>query len=377
LKPRLISVLIIIGFLAACSHKNLDSNPETTQPLYAALTQAAATLRIAATTTEPTGKGTTSYQGGDRIEPENVSLLSPSMVVHHTNAYSIAFLPGGGEVVLLGTEGLATFDFHTGSKYGKVENLSLPMAINQPSLLNIARDRPIVAWVNNEKSVNIWNFTESEGARMLSDFDVSITGIALSPDGEGLAVSTYDDFLRVWESDFEGSPKEWSAPSWMINLSYSPDKKYIAGANPGSFKIYIFDTENGELQRTLEWFDTASPVLYGVYFSPDWKKIAWIARGSAQIMEFESGEYGPLLNHEDFISAVSWSPDGRLLATASAATVKGDFVPAVILWDVLSGVQLCTLSQSAPIVSLSFSPDGKILAVLDNTSELQTWSVNK
>jgi WD40 repeat protein len=315
-------------------------------------------------------------QSGEIIEPENANSLSPSMVLSHADAYSVAFLPDGNRVILLGAAGLSAFDLsQAGSEFARAESLSIPMVVSQPSLMNIARDSAIVAWVDNDKSIDVWNFTDPEGARTLADFDVPVTGMALSPDGERITVSTYDNVLRTWESTFGESPKEWRAPSWLINLSYSPDKKYVGGADPGSFRVFIFDAENGKVQRTLEWLNSASPVLYGAYFSPDWKYIAWIARGSAQIMELESGKYGPLLNHEDFINAVAWSPDGRLLTVATAATVNGNMVPVVILWDALSGDQLSSLSQSAPIVSMAFSPDGKRLAILDDNGELQMLSI--
>jgi WD40 repeat protein len=315
-------------------------------------------------------------QSGEIIEPENANSLSPSMVLSHADAYSVAFLPDGNRVILLGAAGLSAFDLsQAGSEFARAESLSIPMVVSQPSLMNIARDSAIVAWVDNDKSIDVWNFTDPEGARTLADFDVPVTGMALSPDGERITVSTYDNVLRTWESNFGESPKEWRAPSWLINLSYSPDKKYVGGADPGSFRVFIFDAENGKVQRTLEWLNSASPVLYGAYFSPDWKYIAWIARGSAQIMELESGKYGPLLNHEDFINAVAWSPDGRLLTVATAATVNGNMVPVVILWDALSGDQLSSLSQSAPIVSMAFSPDGKRLAILDDNGELQMLSI--
>jgi len=368
----------MMGFLTACSHLFGNSYTETTQPLYVALTQAAATLKATIITPEPTYDVMTNPQVGVKIEPENADLLSPSLVMRHENTYSFAFLPGGEKVILLGAGGLATLDISKArAENAGVETLSIPMAINQPSLLNIARDSALLVWVNDEKTIDVWNYDDPDGATTIANYEVPITGIALSPDGEGLTVSTYDSILRTWESNFEALPIEWSAPSWLINLSYSPDKKYVGGSDPGNFKVYIFDAENGKLQRTLEWLNNASPVLYGAYFSPDWKNIAWIARGSAQVMELESERYGPLLNHEDFINSVAWSPDSRLLAIATAATVNGNIVPVVVLWDALSGEQLRTLSQSAPIVSLAFSPDGSKLAVLDNSGELQTWSIIK
>jgi WD40 repeat protein len=94
-------------------------------------------------------------------------------------------------------------------------------------------------------------------------------------------------------------------------------------------------------------------------------------------MEVKSGDLGPMLSHEDFVSAVAWSPDGSLLASAAGGTVNGEFAPLVYLWDSVSGQQVTTLIQKAPAMSLAFSPDGRELAILDSTGSLYLWVVQE
>jgi WD40 repeat protein len=380
LKSWVISIWLIVGILSACSHYPSVSNTETPQTLYLALTQAAATLKVAVTSTVPTVEveKVAIPSDGEMIEPDNAKSLSPSTVLQQTNADSIASLPGGDEVVLLGEGGLSTVNISPSSTvFGVIDNFTVPMVLTHPSLLNVAKDNDVIAWVNNGKSVDALNFSGPGSAQSLAKYDVPITGLAISPDGENISISAYDSVLRTWKYNVQEAPREWTAPSWLIDLSYSPDKKFVGGVDPGNFRVYIFDAESGDLKRTLEWINSASPVLYGAYFSPDWKFIAWISRGTAQIMETDSEEYGSLLNHEDFISAVAWSPNSRILAIGTAATVNGNLTPVVVLWDALSGDQLSTLTQSAPIESLAFSSDGKVLAVLESNGDLQTWSIIK
>ncbi len=60
--------------------------------------------------------------------------------------------------------------------------------------------------------------------------------------------------------------------------------------------------------------------------------------------------------HSENVAAVAFSPDGRVLASASADG-------AIKLWNVSTGLELRTLAaQSASVFCLAFSPDGKLLA---------------
>jgi WD40 repeat protein len=110
-------------------------------------------------------------------------------------------------------------------------------------------------------------------------------------------------------------------------------------------------------------------------FSPDARFIAtsgadgevilWEAGMRREVRRFKSLG-GPLM-------CLTFSPDGRLLA-GSEDTDSAD--SSVGLWDVNTGALLRTLELRGHLAfSLAFSPDGKLLATAEQNETAQLWDI--
>jgi hypothetical protein len=81
--------------------------------------------------------------------------------------------------------------------------------------------------------------------------------------------------------------------------------------------------------------------------------------------------------HESRVRALTFSPDGRLLASCSGDSIqRGFIVPehSVRLWDVETGRQLLRIDGEAlRICSVAYSPDGQLLASADR--DVRVWEV--
>jgi WD40 repeat protein len=255
------------------------------------------------------------------------------------------------------------------------QNISIPA--KNIKLLDASPDQRALAWVNQDNDIHLVNIPQPSQSYTLTGTTGEVTSLAFAPSGSQLASASYENQLRIWDTSNGQISKTWDLPYWLSDISYSPDGSQIGGVDLPNFIVHILDATTGDEIKSLTWSESASPVLYGAYFSPDWKTIAWVARGTVQLMSVESGNLGPLLSHEDAVNALAWSPDSTLLATASAATVNGNFVPVVELWSLDTGKTLNTLVLSEPALQISFSPDGKTLATLDSAGTVQFWAVKQ
>jgi WD40 repeat protein len=81
-------------------------------------------------------------------------------------------------------------------------------------------------------------------------------------------------------------------------------------------------------------------------------------------------EYNRLEGHENYVNSISFSPDGKTLATGSSdKTIK--------LWNLDTGKEIRTLQgHDSYINSVSFSPDGKTLATGSDDETIKLWNPN-
>ncbi len=369
---RLIRFFIFSLLLINCAACDVEQSAPgaNTQPTSSAVFETTPTPYIPPMYTATTETQPSEFLPGEVISTFNAQALQVEAQVLEGQAQAFSWLPDGEQVALAIDQGIMVYTLAEATVTNHLES-------PRPSKLTSSEQAQWFAWVSDEKTIQILDTQENRQIVEIQSPSGPFTSLSLAPQGEKLAFATFDNHLQLW-GNLDGSMalvKEWQLPFWLTDLTFSPEGDLLAGADLPNFAVHLFDLSTGEEVRSLEWTEHASPALYGVEFSPDWEYLAWTARGSVLIMDVASGEPLATLEHEDFVSAIAWSNDGSLLATGAAGTILGEFGPAVYLWESAGGSLVRQLPQPGSVLSMSFSPDGRELAVLTSGGALQVWRI--
>jgi WD40 repeat protein len=180
--------------------------------------------------------------------------------------------------------------------------------------------------------------------------------LALAPDGKLLATGGSGNTIRLLDAT-SGKELRRIGPFSRepLSIAFSPDGKTMVVAAYGS-ALYFWDTATAKEVRRLE---TRQTWLCAVAYSPDGAAVAsgghestiglWNAKTGAELRSWEGPTGG--------VRQLTFSPDGKFIASVSATRV-------VQLWDGATGKELVKLK---PIISaVSFSPDSKVLVTAND-----------
>ena len=233
----------------------------------------------------------------------------------------------------------------------------------------------------------MWEVVSGEvllaGASSDSGYGVGYPDVAFSPDGTSLAstgVAWADEYEEYWGAVYLWDLETRGEPTHLMNIThrsamdvaFSPDGLTLAAGTQsgmgGGGHVLLWSMETGKLIRDIEFDDWITAVTY----SSDGRHVAATTYGSLITLEPATGES---VLDMDLLDGALW--DVAFLPNDLAMVAQGD--TSVVLYDPASSRYPPQVAGgSGAITDMALSSDGSMVATASGQDDAVTfWGMNE
>jgi WD40 repeat protein/serine/threonine protein kinase len=238
-----------------------------------------------------------------------------------------------------------------------------------PRAAGVAADGWVVT-LDESGKVSAWLIGYPEKRKEWAVARDGVLGGTLARNSEVAAVIDSDGSPKVFDVRTGVQKVQIRAPSALDNLKLSADGRFLVGVGRDKH-ARVWDTASG---KQLYDYLMIDPTAKEIDLSSDGKQLlaSWTDEGTRVVL-YRAGEEKPaVLNYDESgfnRLQGALSPDGKFAAVA----VAGNYIE---FYDTTTGTLLRTeLPSRSPPVRITFSPDGKQLAVGETTGLVTLWQL--
>jgi Tol biopolymer transport system component len=217
-------------------------------------------------------------------------------------------------------------------------------------------DGSALASAHYDGTVKIWDPATGQQRRSIPAHSCPVLAVAFSPNGQLLAsAGGQEHTVKLWEAstgEFALVRTLRGSSATIRSTAFSTDGQFVVSTNRGPGEVWLWDVTADKEPRVIA---TAERLIHAMV-SPDGRRLAVVHADRVQVLDVTTGQklYELQGHHTGDLWTVTFSPDGRWLATGAGYNGKGE----VRIWDALLwekcaargvGPRIESSNQAAPI----------------------------